>query len=583
MDKNTYNLWQTLKMLKKYTSNEYCILLFILVSVLGSVIEIFMSKPLKNMTDMMLNGQSSMLPRQLIFIIILLPFGASIKYLGNYLIAKFSIGSIENLRMKLANHAAKLPVQRLEGEGSSDIVACLTNDMPLVQGFLENTLSNLIYQPVLFISIFMYLLFMNYQLLLFSMISIPVVLLINLILGKVIARNRGQLQQRWVGINSILADALAGISVIKAYNLDREMYRKYSKSVNDVFQKSMQIELRISWLTPFSFVVRSVPRIMCIAFGGYLVIQGQLTTGSLLAFIYLFSFLITPASVIPQLISDMFTAKQILERIFKVFDIPVEKLEKTEPRHNSCVECDPIIQFKDVTFSYNDNSIALEGITMDIPKGSMVAFVGESGSGKSTLFKLLCGFYKPQKGSVRLLGYDINPDNLADIREQISILTQDIFMFPVSIYENIALARQSATKDEIIAAAKAANIHDFIMELPEGYDTIIGEKGCNLSGGQKQRICIARTILKNSAIVLFDEPTSSLDKESEAFIKSLIESLRNDKTVLVIAHRLSTVKEADLIFVMKNGNIVEFGPHNELIKLNRYYSRLNMNELSASH
>lgn len=584
MDKNDYSLWQTLKRLKKYISNEYCILLFIFTSVAGSVIEILMAKPLKNMTDMMLNGQSGLLAGELIFIVVLLPLGAVIKYLGKYLVARFSIGSMENLRMKLANHAAKLPVKRLEGEGSSDIVASLTNDMPLVQGFLENTLPNLIYQPALFISIFIYLLFMNYQLLLFSMVSIPGIIVLNIILGKAIARNRGQLQQYWAGINSILADALSGINVIKAYNLYKEMYSKYSGSINDVLRKSMQIELRVSWLTPFSVVVRVVPRIMCIAFGGYMVIQGELTTGSLLAFIYLLGFLITPASAIPQLITELLTASQILARIFAVFDIPVEKVEKTALGLDSCGGCEPVIECKDVTFSYNIHSIALDSITMEIPRGSMVAFVGESGSGKSTLFKLICGFYQPQKGSVRLLGHDITPDNLADIREQISILTQEIFLFPVSIYENIALARQNASRDEIIAAAKAVNIHDYIMGLPEGYDTIISEKGCNLSGGQKQRICIARTVIKNSSVILLDEPTASLDTESEAFVKSLIRGFRKDgKTVLVIAHRLSTVREADTVFVMKNGNFVETGTHDELMKLDGYYSKLNLNKLSLLH
>jgi ABC-type multidrug transport system fused ATPase/permease subunit len=584
LDRNDYSLWQTMKRLRKYINNEYCISLFIFASAAGSLIEILMAKPLKNMTDMMLNGQNNKLPGELVYIAMLLPLGAVIKYLGKYLTARFSVGSIENLRMKLANHAAKLPIQRLEGEGSSDIVACLTNDMPLVQGFFENTLPNLISQPVLFMSIFIYLLFMNYQLLLFSMISIPGIIVLNIILGNAIARNRGQLQQHWAGINSLLADSLSGIGVIKAYNLYKEMYSKYNRSMNEVLQKSMQIELRISWLTPFSVVVKVVPRVMCIAFGGYLVIQGKLTTGSLLAFIYLFGFIITPASAIPQLITELLTARQILSRIFSVLDIPAERVEKATSEFIACTQCDPVVEFKDVTFSYNDKSITLDSVTMEIPRGSMAAVVGESGSGKSTLFKLLCGFYQTREGSVKLLGQEITPENLANIREQISILTQDIFLFPVSIYENIALAKQSASKDEIIAAAKAVNIHDFITELPEGYDTVIGEKGCNLSGGQKQRICIARTILKNSSVILFDEPTASLDTESEEFIKSLIGNfVKEDKTVIVIAHRLSTVRKADMVFVMRNGIIVETGSHDELMKSDGYYRKLNLNQLSLSN
>ena len=568
---------QTFTRLRKYTSCDHCVLLFTLVSVVGSIVEILMAEPLKDMTDMMLSGQHDSLYRRLLFVVMLLPIGAAIKYLGKYLIAKFSTGSMKNLRLKLADHATRLHIQRLEGEGTTDITACLTNDIPLIQNFFDNTLPNLIYQPLVFTCIFVYLFFMNPQLLLFSMISIPAVIALNIVLSKTIAKSTDQLQQHWAGINAILADSLAGINVIKAYSLRKYMYQKYQSSINNVLHKSMQIDMKISWLTPLSIIVRAVPRIMCIAFGCYLVIQGRLTTGSLLAFIYLFGFLIAPASMLPQLISELFTARQIFARVFSVFDIPEESVGEIQGGLNQNAD-QAVIRLKDVTFSYNNISVAaLNGISLEIPEKSLSAFVGESGSGKSTIFKLLCGFYQPQSGSVNVFGEEIRSENLGNIRECISILSQDTFLFPSSIYENIALAKENATEEEVIEAAKAANIHDFIIELPEGYNTIVGEKGCNLSGGQKQRICIARTIIKNSPVILLDEPTSSLDQDTEESIKALIDCLKEKKTVLVSAHRLSTVKEADTVFVMKNGCIVERGTHDDLIKMKGYYSKLNFN------
>jgi len=580
LDKDKSNMLYILKRLMKYSKNKYCVLLFVFAAVLGSIIEILMANPLKNMTDMMLNGQSGRLWNQIYIILILLPIGAISKYLGNYLIAKFGTKTLENLRMKLANHALNLPIKSIEEKNSSRIVACLTNDIPLIQEFLTNTFPNMILQPVLFISVFTYLFILNYKLILFSMISIPGILIFNLILSKSIARNSAQLQEQWTGINSILSDAISGINVIKAFNLNRDMYNKYKTSVNNVLQKSLQIELRISWMSPLSFVIRVIPRIMCIAYGGYLVINGELSMGALLAYIYLFNFLITPASSIPKLISDFLTSTKILSRIFEIFDIPLQQdFNNTTQTTGLLKICDPIIEFRNVTFSYDDKIKTLKNINMHIVKGSMIALVGESGSGKSTIFKLLCSFYQPQEGTIKLLGNEINQNSLINIRDYISLVTQENFLFPMSINDNIALAKQDATKDEIISASKAANIHDFIMSLPKGYDTLIEEKGGNLSGGQRQRICIARSILKKSPIILFDEPTSALDTESESQIKKTFENLRKDRTILVIAHRLSTISNADTIYVLNDGNIVESGSHNELLALSGYYKKLYMNKL----
>lgn len=317
--------------------------------------------------------------------------------------------------------------------------------------------------------------------------------------------------------------------------------------------------------------IRQVPVLVTAAYGGYLAINGQMTPGSLFAFLYLLHFLIEPMAPFTDLIPQLRAATAAADRIIGVLQHPIEW---TGGQSFALDPARPIIEYADVSFAYNGQVGVLNEMNFSIPHHRTVALVGPSGSGKSTVFKLLCGFYEPDEGSVKLNDRKLDQWNLEAVRRQLSLVAQDTYLFPATVAENIAYGHPGATRDEIIKAARAANAHDFIMNLPHGYDTLVGERGNRLSGGQRQRLGIARAILKNAPILLLDEPTSALDVQSEALVQEALERMMGGRTVLVIAHRMSTIKQADEILVLDHGRIVEQGSHQVLIEKDGLYKQL---------
>jgi ABC-type multidrug transport system fused ATPase/permease subunit len=312
--------------------------------------------------------------------------------------------------------------------------------------------------------------------------------------------------------------------------------------------------------------------------GGYLALTGRVTPGGLFAFMYLLHFLIEPLSSGPDLIAALRAATGTAGRIVEVMHRPVERAD------GQVFEADPAkpaIRYEDVSFGYGEQTHVLDGVSFSISHHKMVALVGHSGSGKSTVLKLLCGFYEPRAGGVELYGRGLGEWNLESLRRQLALVAQDTYLFPASIAENISYGRPGATMGEIIEAAKMANAHRFILELPDGYSTLVGERGNRLSGGERQRIGIARAILKDAPILLLDEPTSALDTQSESLIQEALERFMQGRTVLVIAHRLSTIKHADEIFVLDGGRVAERGTHEDLIGQGGVYRQLYLKQFES--
>jgi ABC-type multidrug transport system fused ATPase/permease subunit len=313
-----------------------------------------------------------------------------------------------------------------------------------------------------------------------------------------------------------------------------------------------------------------LPFILIFAYGGYLGIKGELTFGSLLAFIQIMNYVVNPLNNIPNMLNSLRSASAGTERLSEIWMEPKER-----NNGESCdIENPDVVQFEDVYFGYDECKEVVKGLSFTIKQGEKVALVGPSGCGKSTVLRLISGFYSVNKGSIKIYGNSIESWKLSKLRGLMALVSQDNFLFPESIYNNIAYGKPGTSKEEVAAAADTANIKTFIERLPEQYDTMAGERGARLSGGQKQRIAIARALLKNSPILLLDEATSALDTESEMEVQKALKELMNEKTALIIAHRLSTIKDVDRILVMDSGRIVEEGTHEELIKRDSLYSQL---------
>ena len=341
--------------------------------------------------------------------------------------------------------------------------------------------------------------------------------------------------------------------------------------MNQVRDYELKRQQRLAVMTTLVVVVRQIPVLATAGAGGYLAVTGRLSPGGLFAFLYLLHFLVDSLSGIPGLLLELRSAGAAAARIAQVIQRPTER--KGGNRFAG-VQRLPAVAFRDVVFSYGDQAAVLDGVDFGIPHQRTVALVGPSGGGKSTVFKLLCGFYEPERGSVDLYGHALREWSLEAARAELSLVAQDTYLFPATVAENISLSRPGASIDDVVEAAKMANAHEFIAELPQGYDTPVGERGSRLSGGERQRIGIARAILKDAPILLLDEPTSALDARSEALVEEALERFTEGRTVLVIAHRLSTIRSADEIVVLDGGRIVERGAHEDLMQRGGVYKQL---------
>ncbi len=481
------------------------------------------------------------------------------------------VKSARDMRQKVVHHINRLPAVELEKRHTGDLLSLLSNDVSIVAGFLEEGLPALIFQPVRFLGAFAFLLYVNWKLLLFSMLIIPAALFAAHIFSKPLGRYVEELQGFLGKMNSIVQDMLGGIFVVKAFNLKGLMLGKYKGAVEDALEKSLKIERRISMMAPVNVITQLLPFILCILFGGYLAIQGQITVGILLAFIQLMNYLVEPMQYIPALIAEYKGARGAGSRMLEILD---QEVEREDGEMFSVKSYNYPIEIENAAFSYDGENRVLDGLSLKVGLNMRAALVGPSGCGKSTVLKLICGFCNLQEGSLKLFGQELNEWELTGLRSKFSVVSQDTYLFPDTIAENIAYGRVGASLEEVVEAAKAANAHDFIMELPEGYATLVGERGARLSGGQRQRLAIARAVLKDSPVILLDEPTSALDMESEAVVQEALERIMNNRTVLTVAHRLSSIRNADRIYVMDKGSIAETGSHEELLAAGGLYARL---------
>lgn len=496
--------------------------------------------------------------------------GAGSAWITRYASGGMATKILRQIKNDAVTHITGVTAEFMAKNRSGDILSRLTDDVNRISGFVQDDLILVIMNPFLIVFYFIYLLHLNLPLFLLSIVPTIICLPFGASLTTKFKSGSKAYMQYSADVISTSADIIGGMEVVKSYSLQDTLLEDYRKNVQKMTDMAIsndknQYKGRAFWILSGTF-----SSILCLVAGGWFCIQERLTIGGLVAF---FALLPKMVEVINDMAYRAFNSKVALaaiERVFEILNTPVEPMGSEV----SGLEDAPAIEFREVSFSYEEGVPVLNGISFKVPRGKTVAVVGASGGGKSTLLRLLCGFYRPQQGSILIEGVKLEDWNLEALRSRLSYVSQHSYLFPVSVGENIAMGKTEACEDEIRMAAEAAYASGFISELPEKYDTLAGERGSRLSGGQVQRISIARAILKDAPILLLDEATSALDIQSEATVQKALDRLAKGRTTLVVAHRLSTIKNADHIVVIEHGSVAESGTHEELMERGRVYPKL---------
>jgi subfamily B ATP-binding cassette protein MsbA len=482
---------------------------------------------------------------------------------------------VNDLRALMFEHLETLSLDYFTDTRTGELISRATNDVGAVQNSITTVVADIVKQPCTLISVVAGMcLKLDWRLTLATLVLFPICLIPITVYGRRVRKAAKPMQQHQASLVSVMHEALAGIRVIKAFGMEEREAVDFRKLSRDVFSQRMRIVRARALSTPFIEIISGVAAAGVFLYAYKTDMPASTLVGMAIGLFMLYEPVKKLGGVQMQLQESLTAA----ERIFQVLDTKPTVVESATARALPRVQRS--IRFENVSFHYGENGAALEAVNMEIPVGSVVAVVGASGAGKTTLLNMIPRFYDPTGGTVRIDGTDIREATFKSLRDQIGLVTQDTFLFNDTVANNIAYGKLGATHEEIVNAAKRAHAHDFIMEAPKQYDSMIGELGAKLSGGQQQRLAIARAVLKDPPILLLDEATSALDTESERVVQAALDDLmwvdgkKKSHTMLVIAHRLSTVQHADRIVVLDKGRIVEEGTHDELLARGQAYKRL---------
>jgi len=494
-------------------------------------------------------------------------------YVQTFLMVTIEQRVIRDLRNGLFSRLSELSLSFFHGRRTGQLMSRITNDVMLVRRALVATLANLFRESLLTVVFLAMAILISWRLALITFVVLPPIILVITRVGRRLRKRSARIQEKMADISSTLEEAISGIRVVKAFGMEGYERRRFFRETAEYFRRTIRLEMLAALAGPLTEYLGVAGAVVVLWYGGrQVLIDATVTPDLFLMFLAAALSTLAPLRKLSRANNELQVGLAAASRIFTILD--------TEPEVASRPGARPIDSFEDrivyegVGFRYATGGEVLSSIDIEVAKGEVVAIVGPSGAGKSTLLDLLPRFYDPIEGRITIDGRDLRDIELASLRRLLGIVTQETILFNDNVRRNIAYGLEGARDEEVIAAAKAANAHAFISSMPEGYDTEIGERGVKLSGGERQRMAIARALLKNPPVLIFDEATSSLDTESERLVQEAIEHLLTGRTVLVIAHRLSTVRNADRIVVLDGGRIVETGSHQELMDLGGLYRRL---------
>ena len=538
-----------------------------------SVILVQGNKIISGVIDEMLSGRQVLFGSFLLQFLIYTVVGTIAAFLQSAAANRYAVAVCTEYRDLVAEKLYRTEYKYFDANYSATLLNKVIGDLGEITSFLETVLPDMIAS---LIGIFTYAVYIgetNLGLLMVILITYP---LIFWIAGKLVKRIRGlqaNYRQKTDVMAQIAQDAVSGILVLRSFGIEDVFRRKMHRASVELVEN----EEKRTQITNTAIVVRKLiqwlPNIISAIYAVWLVSREEVSLGGLVAFILILSKFVDAYTGLPFAMVDASTGMVSVDRVEKI--LATEEEPSGEGIADAAVlAAENVIAFDQVDFAYHEEVPVLQGLTFSVKKGENIAFVGESGGGKSTIFRILCGFYEKTAGEYRFFGGRIEEWNREALREQIALVSQNVFLFPTTIAENIAYSKPGATKEQIVEACKKAQIHDFIQTLPEGYETMVGERGAILSGGQKQRLAIARAILQDAPVLLLDEPTSALDVETESGIQEAIRTVMAGRTCITIAHRLSTVQNADRIYVLKQGRIAECGTHAELLQQGGVYAAM---------